>query len=120
MDLTDSYHEMCEMAPEVQSKWTPQPGDYYRAEGSSLTAFLVDPARLSTPAVWLPRQDQLQRLLGIQSQREFLVACHTFGSHPRWFEKAESPEQAWLMLVMREAYGKVWRGLFWAEISARS
>lgn len=75
--------------------------------------------------IWLPRQDQLQETV---DWKKMDIVRLTFTSGPpslviQWDVSRElvltvtnplSLEQAWLMLVMHEKFGKHWNGEAWA------
>lgn len=72
-------------------------------------------------SVWLPRQDQLQEIIGgghPGSMMELLVKiCGWDGNayNGDWL-KFKSPEQLWLAFVMKKKYNKTWNGKEWVEI----
>ena len=116
MDTSPAYIEMCQMAPEVQSQWKPEVGDHCLEQGRRPRILADSPSGTLPSTIWLPRQDQLQRLLGADKPREFMASCHAIATHPRWFDTAETPEQIWLILLMRELYHKSWAGVIWDDI----
>ena len=73
-------------------------------------------------AIWLPRQDQLQEMVGGGQGFTF----QTLGRFIRWHGKCikdylasidsypASMEQLWLAFVMKELHSKVWTGTEWA------
>ena len=66
--------------------------------------------------VVLPRQDQLQELLGyaltplISSFHNFITECLNYA------QNLKSMEQLWLAFVMLEKYRKVWGGSDWEKV----
>lgn len=73
-------------------------------------------------AVWLPRQDQLQKMIIGRGGRESRIVVHESlyrfsysnykkGAHPT--NIFDTQEQLWLAFVMKEKYGKVWNGTDW-------
>jgi len=79
-------------------------------------------------AVWLPRQDQLQEMVGDYG----LIYCFLYAyfretsGENNWSNKScsnadtywqqfGSMEQLWLAFVMRERFGKVWNGEEWLK-----
>ena len=75
--------------------------------------------------VWLPRQDQLQEILGVKLPANGLFAISEWCQKMNYLEHQRvngvlasscpyfSMEQLWLAFVMREKYGKVWSGKDW-------
>jgi len=72
MDTSEKYIKMCD-CPEIQEKHLFVKGDYYIRKGlpDSLGIFITDwninqkqqLLNLAIPFLWLPRQDELQRML---------------------------------------------------------
>ena len=70
-----------------------------------------------TPAIehcWLPRQDQLQEMLGIPWQ-QVLVGKFAGFVASQLIPNNGSMEQLWLAFVMREHFGKIWSGTDWTK-----
>ena len=81
-------------------------------------------------AVWLPRQDQLQKILNwtnlttlLAELLDFSGSPESYGNHPdpkintlvyRW----DSMEQLWLAFVMKEIHNKFWNGREWEFTNA--
>lgn len=78
--------------------------------------------------IWLPRQDQLQKILG--KQQEFILgvdcscqeawsqigAINNFkGINWDYLRSMASMEQLWLAFVMKEKYNKTWNGEDWVK-----
>jgi hypothetical protein len=72
--------------------------------------------------VWLPRQDQLQEMIGgspynnvKNSMFSILDDLHRFAFTPNIFNDfiPLTMEQLWLAFVMKEKYSKVWNGTDW-------
>lgn len=65
--------------------------------------------------VWLPRQDELQDMMGIESIPTLLSQFNEFVfknvSYVSQF--IDSLEKTWLAFVMKEKYNKVWSGKEW-------
>ena len=65
--------------------------------------------------VWLPRQDELQDMMGIESIPTLLSQFNEFVfknvSYVSQF--IDSLEKTWLAFVMKEKYNKVWDGKEW-------
>ena len=74
MDTSGDYIKMCEQATEVQEAWLSSHGDYYlwRYKTGRYGHWHINPVmwglpgrrrRLSRQNIWLPRQDQLQKMI---------------------------------------------------------
>ncbi len=122
MDVSETYIEMCEKAEEIQelSPWQHDDGHNFWHVFETLPK----------NNVWLPRQDQLQEMLGLPMP-ELLDKLYTeiwTEDHgimiPDWAEVRDkrnrstgkwlvySWEQLWLAFVMKEN-NKVWDGTDW-------
>ena len=76
-------------------------------------------------AIWLPRQDQLQEMLGGYEETLALLMnyfgdpCDSLGNRDGlsinndYFNRFTSMEQLWLAFYMKEKYNKVWDGKNW-------
>jgi len=142
MDTTPKYIKMCEGAEEIQKNWRPEEGDW--ANKGLITLVHIHRPKWSLQIlddsgfpnlyyakniVWLPRQDQLQKILDnlmttpysmYQALIEWCKDPWGYGSmpFPKQIEKLENwgkyiglfetAEQLWLAFVMHEKSGKVW------------
>jgi hypothetical protein len=104
---------MCEKATEIQASWNKQLGDLYKQFGS-IKVYGVDSYadERNAPNIWLPRQDQLQEMVGNHystkaKQLRMLAEFDDNGVYRTY-------EQLWLAFVMKEK-GKVWNGEDWIE-----
>jgi len=116
MDTTEKYIKMCEKAGEIQKNHHWQAGDWHmlggsnnrgnpRILGGSLYTIIQNSFyNWERESIWLPRQDQLQEMVGITPKTftGFIKKAVTLPTTP------DSFEQLWLHLVMSEEYGKVW------------
>ena len=107
---------MCKEATEIQEQWQiDEQHDFYK---------IVDTDKEHGGLlIWLPRQDQLQDMIG-----PYIVAYTLFGiwkKKPQYhvgkkpfypFNIFTSLEQCWLAFVMRERYSKKWTGKTWELI----
>ena len=116
-----TYHLMCEKAIEIQELWEMIEGDYYVNPRYGRHVVLSNPIILKDNRFWLPRQDQLQRMIHLFEKDgegcRWLV--HKF---KKFLEESDleyvytiegSMEQLWLAFVMYENYQKVWKGNKW-------
>lgn len=143
MDTSETYIKMCD-CPEIQdiAKW--EHGDWFWPEpwGSAL---LLDRRREDTEypnhykfystmhggpwttdfkVLWLPRQDQLQKMafpcpddtINVQANRivnQFALEAYESGHYATYF--FPTWEQLWLAFVMKERYHKHWSGEEWVD-----
>ena len=126
MDTSEKYIEMCRAAEEIQKEWNPKIGDRYWLVGSHHfgTTIVIDVDAMSSVwSMWIPRQDQLQDLLGddLRDIAEGFYDYMTTGGYD--YECPEfndarckeygSMEQLWLAYVMETKYGKQWDDSSW-------
>lgn len=111
MDTSETYIKMCEKAEEIQELRTPRNYD-------DTMSFWYE----GTPNVWLPRQDQLQEMVGEKSEVMLLeyILCFVFDTKKHWWrteytKQFDSMEQLWLAFVMKEKYNKIWIGDEWTS-----
>jgi len=138
-----NYIEMCEKAEEMQEKWKPERGDYYRKYHFSKNKvkiyskiavypplsnhkrfLLKNIGKKNSPFVWLPRQDQLQEMLFDEfydNPFDIEIIFNEWMVLDKYIlMKYNFLEEAWLEFVMKEKYNKVWnnsgRVNEWVEI----
>ena len=72
--------------------------------------------------IWLPRQDQLQEMLGAHKLEAMILLINQLAgvvcSNDQWIEKfyyrkCNSMEQLWLSFVMQKKFNKIWNGEEW-------
>ncbi len=135
MDTSEQYIKMCD-TEEVQSQrkriseWDGklwmfnEDGDFITnaklARLGSERATRTTNGKNSPKLVWLPRQDQLQEMVG-SGDKSFDIGL-LFGKAFRFLmdgncEYITSMEQLWLAFYMSEKYGKVWNGTGWVKRS---
>jgi len=119
MDTSKEYIKMCD-CPEIQlfslaSKWERWSIWFF---WDALFAGNALPNYCSP--VWLPRQDQLQEMVGrpemgdlLNSFYEFYGSDYHLSTSKFMFEGYNSMEQLWLAFVMWELYQKRWDGKTW-------
>ena len=147
MDATNRYVMMCQKAEEMQNLWRPKQCDfiinfadleeglssckpaeslvqvvnmYYEEEDNE--RYLQECEDLKEQALWLPRQDQLQKMIEPDNSRVHFIMMnvlesryndaskHAMVSAPELFY---SMEQLWFAYIMREKYHKVWNEQEW-------
>ena len=126
MDKTEQFIKMAD-CPEVQGQWKKeQYGDilavYDRKRtyenGSHYYTLLIaggPPIRKSKNRIWLPRQDDIQRMMG-KSESCFCIYQIKDGWGGEIIQDREhvfyvamnSPEQLWLAFYLHEKHQKVW------------
>lgn len=126
MDTSKQYIKMCKKADEIQALH-PQVmvgsikhyyrGDYqYEIDSDGIVRFWNDHC-----FIWLPRQDQLQEMVGFTEKNCGWFYKFTSGHYPlpdnTHFHHADtcfnSMEQLWLAFIMKQEYNKVWDGGDW-------
>jgi len=107
MDTSEIYIKMCEKAEEIQNQ----------KQLFDLEDFYED-------QIWLPRQDQLQEMIGEQhcSSLPSIWLAHEFSEfcdsveHDIYLRKG-TMEQLWLAFVMKERFGKIWVNEEWSTVN---
>jgi len=150
MDTSETYIKMCEKAEEIQDGWDIADWDYCYCEKGErvvvLSGYETDggfyghgvetdfweegkPNKIicnedSDVHIWLPRQDQLQEMVGdwekqIEILDDWLGNAYdppSFKGNYWCINNLTSMEQLWLAFVMKEKYNKVWNGEEWITI----
>ena len=142
MKMTDDFYrkakekrkpfiKMCEKAEKIQKLWVPIIGDLtdmgivldiYRDNGVLKISYTRNFQHHDTVQnhpkaylVWLPRQDQLQKLTGIVSIPTLLSQFNEFVfenvKYASYF--IDSCEMLWLAFVMKKRYNKTWNEGEW-------
>ena len=128
MDTSQIYIEMCAKAEEIQAAWKPRAGDFY-IYGKQWTEHGVEVLGsvyqyvFAPDFIWLPRQDQLQKMMGLPlwrlnfdySKWLYDVDDNGFCDFHIKHDHLEftSMEQLWLAFVMWELYKKRWGEIEW-------
>ena len=132
MDTSPIYIDMCREAKELQiSHMTYEAGDcyckglndnYQHPNIEIIPDKVVGQARsVDNLVVWLPRQDQLQKLVGdyyhqVEIIRGYLIRGSFSDLLPGLADdKLKSMEQLWLTLIMKNQYHKIWNGERWVK-----
>ena len=147
MDATNRYVMMCRKAIEIQNLWKPKQCDFIinfedLEEGLSFCKpaesivqvvnmyyneqdderYLQECEDLKEQALWLPRQDQLQRIIEPDNTRVYSIMSEVIGSQYYDYSKNAivtapelfySMEQLWLAYVMKEKFHTVWNEEDW-------
>jgi hypothetical protein len=134
MDFSENYLNMCVKAKDVQlAHTTYEAGDFYFEKRDPVTQkplFSVASESMdgkertiaSLISMWLPRQDQLQAMIGDYPAQCKLLAPHMmkmtiFDSINTGSDFVESMEQLWITIVMKEKFNKVWKNTDWVKSS---
>jgi hypothetical protein len=124
MDTSDIYIAMCEKAKEIQLEHTIyELGDFYYSGRSVVvdkpeiilaTAINAGKKRaLLDLKIWLPRQDQLQQMIGNYNEQCNAIYSYIMAEVLSPTTDLKSMEQIWLKTVMKVKYNKVWEGSDW-------
>lgn len=126
MDISSKYIDMCKKAHEIQDLWRPRNGDFfYEQSGKNSPEFCVavwihDSTWCADTKnkTWLPRQDQLQTIAGVDED-EGIVGKWIEWGFVKWTEDKSkrtyrsmiaagfsSMEQMWLGYVMTKWFNK--------------
>ena len=119
MDTTKQNILMCQKAIEIQKEWKPKAGDFYywqndkdkTANCGVVTFTHIILAKKANIKIYLPRQDQLQEILGYITITGMLNQVWAYNRQNNFI----SMEQLLLALVMKEKYNKVWNGKDWEK-----
>ena len=132
MDTSETYIKMCEKAEEIQSlRVTPV---VFKLDSPNITIMGDDVFHIVWGTinnlqihgrVWLPRQDQLQEILGVKLPANALFAISEWCKKMNYLEHQKigetiasscpffSMEKLWLAFCMSEKYNKTWDGEEW-------
>jgi len=134
MDTSETYIKQCEKAEEIQESWQALKHDLYVYREDDLKFHIHMVRQDYIPQyltkypvyVWLPRQDQLQEMVGATSlwdlnhrYSRWLYDVDDVGLcdfHIKHEHEFSSMEQLWLAFVMKELYNKVWDGESWLMV----
>ena len=132
MDTSETYIKMCEKAEEIQTKSQPvhimESRQVFVYDGDEVWFhYTVGEGRdMVINKVWLPRQDQLQEMVGTFPKafeklvNEVGINDFNYGLEEmfEWglfgqYSSLASMEQLWLAFVMKDKFNKVWDGKKW-------
>jgi hypothetical protein len=113
MDTSKAYIMMCRQAEEIQK--TERMTNVFNIKHDFIKYVSEGCGNVS---VWLPRQDQLQKMLDGEPLNELDQLYDFKNSSSDIFgctnsEKFTTLEQLWLVFVMHKKYGKIWNGKEW-------
>jgi hypothetical protein len=119
-----NYIAQCD-CPEIQNNWKVQEGDYYYHGGYGCCLFVTDVRDVTTTAIWLPKQDQLQRMMKAKADKLLIELVNYLQDNQKFYKNGRvkklyltgSMEQLWLAFVMKEKFGKVWVKGKWKNIN---
>src|SRR5664280_956902 len=130
VDTSEKYIKMCASAQEIQRKWVFQSVDFVYNPAFEEVEVLLYPGDNSINYVWLPRQDQLQKVcteffmqnLRLSESKAFLQFLEWYSGRLRYtFEHGlkngngffESSEELMVECSMTTMHGKKWNGENW-------
>ena len=127
MDTSETYIKMCDCG-EIQGQWKPTGSDFMWNKATGRKTYIMV-ERLEAPDynedrfIWLPRQDQLQEMLGDFKKCIKLISSVSLVNQGIIYKMGEylycdnstSMEQLWLAFVMKEKYNKIWNGENWTK-----
>jgi len=125
MDTTEIYIKMCQQAKEIQEHVNFTSGDFVYCIKNGKTVVLYFNAGNGSPpwyytdietSIFLPRQDQLQEMIG----GSWMDILGDFNEWSKGVPRDKQPmsksmEQIWLYFVMKEKYNKYWNGEDWVS-----
>lgn len=131
MDKTDTYVRMAD-CPEIQQSHVFEDGDIYSflssdltpgREGWSCPQVWHKPWWKAVTFLWLPRQDQLQAMVGLSPYQLCVSIARLVSAgyvdddcESKYSEQFTSMEQLWLAFVMQEKHNKGWNGNAWVLV----
>ncbi len=126
MDFSDIYINMSDKAKEIQFAHTiSEAGDFYYEGRDIVTSkprFSITHEEndgkdrtITNMKTWLPRQDQLQSMLGDYTQQCNIMYRNLMKELLLPNPAINSMEQLLLSIVMRDKYSKVWNGVDWVK-----
>ena len=122
MDTTEEYIRMCEGSKEIQKGMHRFLDMFYSVNAPEYDADgICWFNRDNKKTIWLPRQDQLQKLTGIVAIPTLLSQFNEFVFGNVGYTTQEmcnfinSCEQLWLAFVMKKVYEKFWNGKEWVK-----
>jgi len=126
MDTSETYVKMCEKATEIQNLRSHrfEMGDYIDIGDIPQTVAIAEDDEIrDSISIWLPRQDQLQEMMG-GLKSGFIdwinwlgnIYGYNYGDKPNGHLRIFTTwEQLWLAFVMHELYSKVWNDEDWIQ-----
>lgn len=127
MDTSEQYVKMCD-CPEIQSKWNLEKvfEPHYVCNKrlkttQSINRFGNSRRTLKKEYTWLPRQDQIQDMMGKDYENTLDMLCDFYAvitvDQPTGFQQMfeVSMEQLWLAFYMYEKHGGIWDGEKWVK-----
>jgi hypothetical protein len=130
MDTSPEYILMCDKAEEIQQIkrqksypsnlisqfWQTLEPRIIDIAGDVLTKILDTTNFQGYHYIWLPRQDQLQEMIGdIPYYQKLRLIYESFLNGIAFEKNFTSMEQLWLAFVMKEKFNKTWDGTEWVK-----
>ena len=129
MDFSEIYIDMCGKAQEIQfAHMVFEAGDFYYEGRNVITnkpKFSVTPEgdngkdrTISSMKSWLPRQDQLQPLIGDYTEQCAFLSRNLMTECLFPDPTISSMEQLLLTIIMRDKYNKMWNRNDWVKLKS--
>ena len=129
MDTSDQYIKMCKYLEIQLQEFDHRPNFHFAYCLDEQWQIEHDFLGGEKQPIWLPRQDQIQEMLGwdiIKAMNFFYDFYHEemieqvgIGNQPKKNPKFNSMEQLWLAFYMHEKHKKKWDGEKWADGSLK-
>jgi hypothetical protein len=112
MDTSKEYIKMCEEASEIQLLWKHSirnSGDWYYNKKLDKAYVVSEEDQEDHQCIWLPTQDQIQKLIHIKWTHNFTLLSH-YCSRFTLDEMGyiTTFEKCWLVIAMVELHNKTW------------
>jgi hypothetical protein len=124
MDTSETYIKMCDCEEIQEHKPDSTWADWWASIPMIGTYKHNVFAKLDTKRIWLPRQDQLQEMVGQLDTETWVLKkiydwAYKYDGHykdicyTQYTRQFRSMEQLWLAFVMKEKFNKTWDGEKW-------
>ena len=113
MDTGKQYITLCQKAKEIQESWQPREGDFIAGTYCGVMVYTISSV-YRDPVIWLPRQDQLQEIVGVSHVHPPFLDLQRWHDwaiikvNADYWDKFASMEQLWFAFIMKQRYNKVW------------
>ena len=119
-DTSETYIKMCNH-PKIQEQWKPKDGDWVYWPGNRASYVIAeDDYSIEEHAkghTWLPTQDQIQEMMGINTVGDFKKAVFDifFSCYGMSKERFTTPKQLLLAYYMYEKHDLTWDEDKWGK-----
>lgn len=113
------YSKMCDH-PIIQKDWKPQAGDFcYMDKYIRIVAIDIIAWMMKQDAIWLPRQDQIQKMMGeLDNFQKIYKIAEYIEKHDAYYlmgKESRTMEQLWLSFYMHEKHELIWKNEKWIK-----